>query len=534
MRKLSFVSIAFLLCISTIARCEEPFANEDLPGLYARSIEQVLRLKPEEIDLATAALIVSEQWSEIVHGRRYLQQLDDMAAEIRRRIRTKKNIATYEAVIVINEYLFDELGFKSVKEADNPDDLFLHSVLDEKQGYCLSLSVLYLGLGERLGLDLYGVVVPGHFFVRYDDGRVRFNIETTSNGGTASDEHYIEKFNVVDETDGIYLRNLNKLETLGCFFNNLGNSYTEVGDINQALSALEIAVEINPSLSESRSNLGNIYLRKGMANEAIYQYRLALQSNPRDAKTHNNLGNAYSREKMVSAAIIEYLTAIELDPDFIDGYANLAAAYANQQMYGKAIGQLNYATTLEPEKATLYVQMGEIYRRMENYDEAIFQYKKALRRKRDLAQAHNGIGICYGEMNETNKAIAAYKKALKIDPKMAAAMANLGNVYFGRKKYDKALEYYNNAVRIQPDDGSTHYNIAAAYSNKKEYEKAVPAYLKAVELDTLTGLAHNGLAFAYYQLKNYPSAAKHLELAEQLDQEIDPNLLAAIEAKVNR
>ena len=141
-----------------------------------------------------------------MHGRRYLSRLDDMALEIRARYERKKPKENYQIILIINEYLFEELGFKAISEASDPNDLFLHSVLDRKRGYCLSLSILYLSLGERLGLPLYGVVVPGHFFVKYDDGQVHFNIETTSNGGTAPDEHYITKFNVPEEDqDIIYL-----------------------------------------------------------------------------------------------------------------------------------------------------------------------------------------------------------------------------------------------------------------------------------------------------------------------------------------
>ena len=83
--------------------------------------------------------------------------------------------------------------------------------------------VVASAIGERLGMPLYGVVVPGHFFVRYDDGKTRFNIETTSKGNCADDEHYRVNFNVPDSSDGrsIYLKNLNPHQTLGCFFNNL-------------------------------------------------------------------------------------------------------------------------------------------------------------------------------------------------------------------------------------------------------------------------------------------------------------------------
>ena len=312
MKKVLSLIICFLAFGTSVSIGRvKPLANENSRGLYVRSIEQVLRLEEDEIDLATAVLIISEQWNDNVYGRRYLTELDDMAFEIRDRLKAKRMWPNRKAIAVINEYLFDELKFKSVEKADNPNDLFLHSVLDEKRGYCLSLSILYLSLAERLGLPLYGVVVPEHFFVRYDDGRVRFNIETTAKGGYAEDEHYIKKFHVPqDERDSIYMKNLNKLQTLGCFFNNLGNSYNDVGNTDQAMVALERAAEINPSLAEARMNLGNIYLKKDRIADAIFEYRAALEINPNDDKMHNNLGNAYAKRGWHNDAIGQYTQSL--------------------------------------------------------------------------------------------------------------------------------------------------------------------------------------------------------------------------------
>ncbi len=526
-----FVSIVCILLIAgqVLFGRDRRLANEDKSGLYAKSIEQVLRLEEEEVDLATAALIVSEQWSDLVYGRRYLLDLDDMALEILDRLEAKGLGVDYRAIAVINEYLFDELGFKSVKEASDPDELFLHSVLDKKRGYCLSLSILYLSLGERLGLPLYGVVVPEHFFVRYDDGRVRFNIETTAKGGSAPDEHYVEEFKVPEDDEGVYMLNLNKIQTLGCLFNNLGNTYSEVGNIDAALLALERAVEINPSLAESRTNLGNIYLRKDRVEDAIYEYRAALKIKPEDAKTHNNLGNAYMRKEWFNDAVSEYSYSVELDPNFAEAYKNLASAYCKQGMFGQALSQLRQAVGLEPEDASLYSQMGMVYHGMGSYEDAIFQYEKALRIKRDLADAHYGLGLCYSKLGRVKDEIGAYKKALAIEPDMVAAMANLGNAYFNQKKYDAAIEQYRRAVRVKPDDGGLRYNLGAAYSNKGEYQQAVIEYRKAIELKPEMGDAHNGLAFAYFKLEKYDLAAEHIGIAEELGAEISAELLAAIE-----
>jgi tetratricopeptide (TPR) repeat protein len=529
---LPILCIAFLTPTVCFGR-DDPLTNEGKAGLYAKSLEQVLRLREDEVDLATAALIISEKWSDLVYGRRYLSRLDDMAFEIRARIEKKKPRANYHSILIINKYLFDELGFKAVSEASDPNDLFLHSVLDKKRGYCLSLSILYLSLGERLGLPLYGVVVPGHFFVKYDDGKVQFNIETTSKGGTAPDEHYITKFNVPeDDKDSIYMRKLSKVQTLGCFLNNLGNSYCDIDDTDSALRALETAVDINPSLSESRANLGNLYLKKDRVRDAIYEYLTALRINPSDAKTHSNLGNAYAKQGQLNDAVGQYIWALRLDPKFTQAYKNLASVYCQLDMYVQAIVQLNEALVLEPKDASTYSQLGNVYEQMGDHKEAISQYKQALKIDRNSAEAHYGLAVCYNKLDLVKDEIRAYKKALSLKPNMVAAIMGLGNAYFGQKKYDSAIVEYKKAVRIEGDDGTIHYNLGAAYSNKEDYKQAVASYLKAVEFEPDMGDAHNGLAFAFYKLKKYKLAAKHIKIAEESGAEIDKNLLDAIERKL--
>jgi tetratricopeptide (TPR) repeat protein len=517
----SIIAFAATPCLSA-----EPLANANLDGLYARSIEQVLRLPPEQIDTGTAALIVSEAWSDMVAGRRYQQQLDDIATEIRSRLKTPK--PTVEAIPVINSYLFDELKFGTIAKADDPYDLFIHSVMDRKQGYCLSLSILYLAIGERLGLPLHGVVVPGHFFVRYDDGQVRFNIETTAKGGNAPDDYYIQKFNV-PKNNTIYMTNLNKRQTLGCFFNNLGNVYNDVNNIDQAMASLQWAVYINPSLAESRINLGNTYLRKDRVDDAIAEYQAATKINPDDSKAHNNLGNAYQRREWFNDAVAEYTNAIRLDSNYPDAYKNIAIVYVKLNRLGDAKTALIQALAMEPKNAMLYCQLADVYSRSDNCNEAIARYQQALSINPNIADAYFGMGICYKKLDQPGSEIDAYLKALAINPNMFEALANLGNAYFNKSKFDAAIEQYNKAVRVSPGNAGLYYQLGAAYSNKGDYENAVKAHLKAVELDPKMADAHYGLGFAYYKLKNYDLAMEHIKTAEQLGKTINPNLITAIE-----
>jgi tetratricopeptide (TPR) repeat protein len=508
-------------------------ANAGQAGLRVSSLEEVLRLSEDQIDLATATLISSEYWSDFVHGRRYLERLDAMALEIQTRLRQQRLPIDFRAIPTINQYLFEELGYKTISHADDPNDLFLHSVMDRRQGYCLSLSVLYLALAERLGLDLYGVVVPGHFFVRYDKGRVRFNIETTSGGANPADEHYLTRFNVPQNgRNGIYMKNLTKRQTLGCFFNNLGNVYSEIGDIDTAQLALERAVTINPALSESRANLGNIYLQKDRINDAVQQYRAALQLNPRDPKTYNNLGNAYMRLDESNAAASAYRQAIQFDPNFVDAHRNLALLLTRQEQYGAALSELNRALAIDSGNAQVYVQIGELYYRMEDYDKGLLQFRKALSLKPDTAEAYYGQGICYSKLARTNEAIQAFTQALLLKPTLLAALVDLGTAYFDQDNYDMAIRYYKQAAAVKPQDVRILFNLGSAHLKNGDFDQAVKAYLQVVKMDPGIGDAHHGLAYSYYRLGEYDLAWSHINMAKKLGTKVPEDLLKAIQSRL--
>ncbi|MGA2071369.1 MAG: tetratricopeptide repeat protein [Sedimentisphaerales bacterium] len=448
----------FKLCFA-----DEPLANANLEGLYAKSIEQVLRLSPEQIDTGTAALIVSEAWSDMVAGRRYQQQLDDIATEIRSRLKAKDTPMGAAAIPVINDYLFNELKFKAINKATDPYDLFLHSVMDRRQGYCLSLSVLYLAVGERLGLPLYGVVVPGHFFVRYDDGHVRFNIETTAKGSSAADDYYIREFNVPQNNTTIYMANLNKRQTLGCFFNNLGNVYGAINNVDQAIASLQWAVYINPSLAESRINLGNNYMLKNRVDDAITEYQAAVKINPDNAKAHSNLANAYQKREWFNDAINEYTAAIKLDRSMAETYLGMGLCYNKLNQPDSEIDAYLKALAINPNMFEALANLGGVYFNKGDYDAAIEQYNKAARVNPANAGLYYQLGAAYSNKGDYENTVKACLKAVELDPKMADAHYGLAFAYYKLKNYDLAMEHIKTAEKL----GKTiDQNLLKAIENK--------------------------------------------------------------------
>lgn len=68
---------------------------------------------------------------------------------------------------MLNRYFFHELGFGgNANNFYDPQNSYLHRVLETRRGIPVSLAVLYLELATQAGLPALGVSFPGHFLVK--------------------------------------------------------------------------------------------------------------------------------------------------------------------------------------------------------------------------------------------------------------------------------------------------------------------------------------------------------------------------------
>jgi regulator of sirC expression with transglutaminase-like and TPR domain len=110
----------------------------------------------EEIPLDEAALIIAAQGDPTLDETAQLSRLDNMATQVGR--------ADAEHVY---RFVFETLGVKGDDRTyDDPQNSYLHRVLDRRLGIPISLSVLLIEIGRRCGVALEGVGMPGHFLVR--------------------------------------------------------------------------------------------------------------------------------------------------------------------------------------------------------------------------------------------------------------------------------------------------------------------------------------------------------------------------------
>lgn len=105
--------------------------------------------------LAEAALEISRFVHPMLDIPMWLDRLDDMATRV-----TDANHLALRRVIAIE----DGIG-GNVDDYHSPENSFLDRVIDTRRGIPITLSVLWIEVGRRAGLDMVGVGLPGHFVV---------------------------------------------------------------------------------------------------------------------------------------------------------------------------------------------------------------------------------------------------------------------------------------------------------------------------------------------------------------------------------
>jgi regulator of sirC expression with transglutaminase-like and TPR domain len=118
-----------------------------------------------EPELARACLMVAQDAYPELDVERYLGEFNRLAEDLRKRL--PPNAGVEERVLGLNQFLFEELAYRgNADDYYDPRNSYLNDVLDRRIGIPITLSVVYMELGRKIGLPLEGVSFPGHFLVR--------------------------------------------------------------------------------------------------------------------------------------------------------------------------------------------------------------------------------------------------------------------------------------------------------------------------------------------------------------------------------
>jgi regulator of sirC expression with transglutaminase-like and TPR domain len=240
----------------------------------ARTRFRALIRQPESrLNLAEAALCIA--WEDQRDGRpaEWLRELDALAEQAR--LRLAGLAQPREIVLALNSYLFGEREFRgNTWQYNDPVNSFLDRVLETHAGLPITLSVVYLEVGWRLGLPVAGVALPGHFLVRFGMGADAIFIDPFNRGRLWTyDQCEIQITTFYGSVNRQMIDQImeppSRRAILARILRNLKNIYAEREEVPAALAATERIFLLEPDNPQELRDCGLLRARLGHLHRAL-------------------------------------------------------------------------------------------------------------------------------------------------------------------------------------------------------------------------------------------------------------------------
>ncbi|AFY95178.1 tetratricopeptide repeat protein [Chamaesiphon minutus] len=315
-----------------------------------------------------------------------------------------------------------------------------------------------------------------------------------------------------------------------------GTEFYEVGNCQQALSAYDRAISLDPQCVDAYCGRGNArrymgdypgswedfstaveldpdrgiaYIGRALA--ACFKpqsdYRpnddfergKNLLPNPTDALSYVMRGTAKAQLFDDNGAIADYSTAISLNPRLLVAYNNRGNLRQNLGDMDGALADFSAVLEIDPHSAIAYNNRAILYTQSGEFTSAVADYHRALEIQPELVSVYNNLGNNYCQMGELALAIANYTQALELDPEFAVAYTNRANVYRIQGDCHEALTDYDRAIALDPNLVIGYYNRGICHRQIGNHQAAIADYTQTLALNSQYYYAyyHRGNARQY-------------------------------------
>ena len=131
-------------------------------------------------------------------------------------------------------------------------------------------------------------------------------------------------------------------------YNNLGNIYFILGNLDSALQNYDNAIKLKKDFADAYNNKGNVLIKLNKKKDAIESYQKAIQFNKAHFQAYYNLGAALKEQKKYELAVENYKKAKKLKPDYLEVYIGLGNLYLEIKNNNLALECFEDAIKIKP------------------------------------------------------------------------------------------------------------------------------------------------------------------------------------------
>lgn len=245
------------------------------------------------IPLTETALSIAQDAYPDLDLQAELASLDVLALRLKRRI--AEGTPAIQRLRLLNHFFYRDLGFgANANDYYDPDNSYLNVVLRQRRGIPITLAVLYMELGQQIGLPLKGVSFPNHFLVRMTIPAGEVVLDPLT-GETLSKEQlqemldpYLEREGISDPNQvplGLFLQVASHREIVARMLRNLKAVYLQESRWQRLLAVQNRLVILLPNSIEEVRDRGLAYANLECFRPALEDLEAYVQARPDAADT---------------------------------------------------------------------------------------------------------------------------------------------------------------------------------------------------------------------------------------------------------
>lgn len=423
---------------------------------------------------------------------------------------------------VMGEYIYKRWGFAD--RSALPADVFVSfaDVLDKKQWNCFGLSVLYIALGERIGLPFELVSGRGHVFVQLK--ATNYFVETTDGGKVHEGKEYLAEYLpfpclTVDEYKPVSAR-----EAIAVLLTQTGGAVLAQGKAELGLSCFQHALEFDPKHAEAHAALGFFYAQGGPADLAINAFQSAIKADPELREAYGGLGAALYAKGDLPGAAQALRKAIALCDKQPEPIFNLGQVLYDSGDLPASIEAFQKYVALKPRDIDGYVRLAFPLEDTGRLDDALAAYDQALRIAPNHPDALVNSGGILEKQGKWDAARSSYEKCVVGSPRNALAFAGLGRVFAAIHRDADAEKAFTHSLDIDRANPATWIDFAKLNRQNGDIAGALVKLTNALLLDPNEPETHVELALTYLEKKDEAKAAQHAETAAKFGEPLPESL----------
>ena len=239
---------------------------------------EALVSKPDEaLDIARIALALAMDAYPGLDAGTYLAWLDTTAEAIADAADLRMPLP--ERLAMLDRQLFEVEGFRGNRDDYfDPRNSFLNDVIERRTGIPITLSVVYLEVGWRLGLPLVPVSFPAHFLVASTGSR-RVFIDPFNRGARVPPAELVVRLAPITGSVEQARQSLPKATAPASrravamrILRNLKGIYERQGDLERLLVVSNRMVALDPEDATARRERGHVLARLECYRAACHDY----------------------------------------------------------------------------------------------------------------------------------------------------------------------------------------------------------------------------------------------------------------------